>query len=130
MIIVALFGAGRIGRIHAKNAAARSDLKLKYIVDPNREASGPLARLTGAMAVDSDAALGDASISGVIIASVTNAHLDQALQAAAAGKARSVGSLSLRVSRVPIVAASALVTPWIKRCTQNPGPNTGRSAGI
>jgi myo-inositol 2-dehydrogenase/D-chiro-inositol 1-dehydrogenase len=84
---LALFGAGRIGRIHAKNAAARSDLKLKYIVDPNREASGPLARLTGAMAVDSDAALGDASISGVIIASVTNAHLDQALQAAAAGKA-------------------------------------------
>ncbi|HWX27156.1 MAG TPA: inositol 2-dehydrogenase [Steroidobacteraceae bacterium] len=87
MINVALFGAGRIGRIHAMNAAARSDLKLKFIVDPNREASGPLARLTGAAAVDSDAALGDASVSGVIIASATNAHLDQALQAAAAGKA-------------------------------------------
>jgi myo-inositol 2-dehydrogenase/D-chiro-inositol 1-dehydrogenase len=87
MFNVALFGAGRIGRIHAKNAAARSDLKLKYIVDPNREAAEPLARLTGAAAVDSDAALGDASISGVIIASATNAHLDQALQAAAAGKA-------------------------------------------
>jgi myo-inositol 2-dehydrogenase/D-chiro-inositol 1-dehydrogenase len=87
MFNVALFGAGRIGQIHAKNAAARSDLKLKYIVDPNREAAGPLARLTGAAAVDSDTALGDASISGVIIASATNAHLDQALQAAAAGKA-------------------------------------------
>ena len=87
MINVALFGAGRIGRNHAMNAAARSDLKLKFIVDPNREASGPLARLTGAAAVDSDAALGDASVSGVIIASATNAHLDQALQAAAAGKA-------------------------------------------
>src|SRR5580692_5775874 len=87
MFNVALFGAGRIGQIHAKNAAARSDLELKYIVDPNREAAQPLARLTGAVVVDSDAALGDASISGVIIASATNAHLDQALQAAAAGKA-------------------------------------------
>ena len=87
MFNVALFGAGRIGRIHAKNAAARSDLKLKYIVDPNREVAEPLARLTGAVVVDSAAALGDASIAGVIIASATNAHLDQALQAAAAGKA-------------------------------------------
>jgi myo-inositol 2-dehydrogenase/D-chiro-inositol 1-dehydrogenase len=66
MINVALFGAGRIGRIHAKNAAARADLKLKYIVDPNREAADTL---------------------GVVIASATNAHLDQALQAAAAAKA-------------------------------------------
>jgi myo-inositol 2-dehydrogenase/D-chiro-inositol 1-dehydrogenase len=37
--------------------------------------------------VDLDAVLGDASVSGVIIASATNAHLDQALSAAAAGKA-------------------------------------------
>jgi myo-inositol 2-dehydrogenase/D-chiro-inositol 1-dehydrogenase len=87
MLNVALFGAGRIGQIHAKNAAARADLKLKYVVDPHREAAGTLARLTGAVVVDSDAALGDASIAGVVIASSTNAHLDQALQAAAAAKA-------------------------------------------
>src|ERR1700693_2810477 len=86
MFNVALFGAGRIGRIHARNAAARSDFNLKYIVDPDREAAGPPAQLTGAVVVDSDAALGDASISGVIIASSTNAHLDQVLLAAAAGK--------------------------------------------
>jgi myo-inositol 2-dehydrogenase/D-chiro-inositol 1-dehydrogenase len=87
MFNVALFGAGRIGRIHAGNAAARSDLKLKYIVDPDRGAANALAKLTGAVAADVDAALGDAAISGVIIASSTNAHLDQALRAAAAGKA-------------------------------------------
>ena len=86
MFNVALFGAGRIGQIHARNAAARSDLKLKYIADPNREAADSLAHRTGAVVVDSDAALGDASISGVIIASATNAHLDQVLRAAAAGK--------------------------------------------
>jgi myo-inositol 2-dehydrogenase/D-chiro-inositol 1-dehydrogenase len=86
MFNVALFGAGRIGRIHAGNAAARSDLNLKYIVDPDRGAADPLAHRTGAVVVDSDAALGDAGISGVIIASATNAHLDQAVRAAAAGK--------------------------------------------
>jgi myo-inositol 2-dehydrogenase/D-chiro-inositol 1-dehydrogenase len=86
MFNVALFGAGRIGRIHARNAAAHSDLRLKFIVDPNREAAEPLARSAGAAAVDADAALGDATVSGVIIASATNVHLDQALQAAAAGK--------------------------------------------
>jgi myo-inositol 2-dehydrogenase/D-chiro-inositol 1-dehydrogenase len=86
MFNVALFGAGRIGQIHGRNAAAHSDLGLKYIVDPNREAAEPLARGTGAVVVDADAALGDASVSGVIIASATGAHLDQALRAAAAGK--------------------------------------------
>ena len=86
MFNVALFGAGRIGQIHARNAAACPDLSLKYVVDPDRGAADRLARLTGAVAVDLDAALGDAAISGVIIASATNAHLDQALRAAAAGK--------------------------------------------
>ena len=86
MFNVALFGAGRIGRIHAGNAAANPDLKLKYIVDPDRGAADALAARTGAVTVDGDSALGDAAISGVIIASATNAHLDQALRAAAAGK--------------------------------------------
>jgi myo-inositol 2-dehydrogenase/D-chiro-inositol 1-dehydrogenase len=86
MFNVALFGAGRIGQIHAGNAASRSDLTLKYIVDPNRGAADTLAHRTGAVVVDSDAVLGDSAISGIIIASATNAHLDQALRAAAAGK--------------------------------------------
>jgi myo-inositol 2-dehydrogenase / D-chiro-inositol 1-dehydrogenase len=86
MFNVALFGAGRIGRIHAGNAAANPDLKLKYIVDPDRRAADALAARTGAVTADGESALGDAAISGVIIASATNAHLDQALQAAAAGK--------------------------------------------
>jgi myo-inositol 2-dehydrogenase/D-chiro-inositol 1-dehydrogenase len=87
MFNVALCGAGRIGQIHAGNAAACPDLKLKFIVDPNREAADRLARSTGAVVVDFDAALGDVSISAIIIASATNVHLDQALRAAAAGKA-------------------------------------------
>jgi myo-inositol 2-dehydrogenase / D-chiro-inositol 1-dehydrogenase len=84
---VAILGAGRIGQIHARNAAASPGLTLKYVVDPNRAAADALARQTGAEVVDLDVALDDSSISGVIIASATNAHLDQSLLAAAAGKA-------------------------------------------
>ncbi len=87
MFNVAIFGAGRIGQIHARNAAAQPELTLKYIVDPNQTAADALARQTAAAVVDMDAALGDGSISGVIIASATGAHLDQSLLAASAGKA-------------------------------------------
>jgi myo-inositol 2-dehydrogenase/D-chiro-inositol 1-dehydrogenase len=87
MFNVAIIGAGRIGQIHARNAAGSAELKLKYVVDPNRVAADALAAQTGGLVVDLDAVLGDASVSGVIIASATNAHLDQALSAAAAGKA-------------------------------------------
>ena len=86
MINLAIFGAGRIGQIHARNAAALPELTLKYVVDPNRAAAEALAQQTAARVVDLDAALGDASIAGVIIASATHAHLDQALLANAAGK--------------------------------------------
>jgi myo-inositol 2-dehydrogenase / D-chiro-inositol 1-dehydrogenase len=87
MFNVAILGAGRIGQIHARNAAAQPELTLKYVVDPNRTAADALARQTAAVVVDLDAVLSDASVAGVIIASATNAHLDQALAAAAAGKA-------------------------------------------
>ncbi|HEX3949823.1 MAG TPA: inositol 2-dehydrogenase [Steroidobacteraceae bacterium] len=87
MYNVAIFGAGRIGQIHARNAAYSAELKLKFVVDPNRAAAAALASQTGAIVADVDAVLGDGSIHGVIIASATNVHLDQALAAASAGKA-------------------------------------------
>jgi myo-inositol 2-dehydrogenase/D-chiro-inositol 1-dehydrogenase len=86
MFNVAIFGAGRIGQIHARNAADSPDLTLKYVVDPNRAAAEALAGRTGAVVADVDSVLGDRSIAGVIIASATNVHLDQALSAASAGK--------------------------------------------
>ena len=86
MFDIALFGAGRIGRIHARNVAAHPTLRLKYLVDPAPQAA-ELAEQTGAVLVDTDQVLGDPDIAGVIIASPTHLHLDQCLQAAAAGKA-------------------------------------------
>jgi myo-inositol 2-dehydrogenase/D-chiro-inositol 1-dehydrogenase len=87
MFNVAIFGAGRIGQIHARNAAGSAELTLKYVVDPNRVVAEALANQTGAVVADVDTVLGDGSVSGVIIASATNVHLDQALSAAAVGKA-------------------------------------------
>ena len=87
MFNVAIFGAGRIGQIHARNAAGSAELTLKYVVDPNRAAAEALANQTGAVVADVDTVLGDGSVSGVIIASATNVHLDQALSAASVGKA-------------------------------------------
>ncbi len=87
MFNVAIIGAGRIGQIHARNAADAAELCLKYVVDQNREAAEGLAAQTGAKVADLDTVLGDSQVAGVIIASTTSAHLDQALSAASAGKA-------------------------------------------
>jgi myo-inositol 2-dehydrogenase/D-chiro-inositol 1-dehydrogenase len=86
MFDIALFGAGRIGRIHARNVGAHPALRLKYLVDPAPE-TAELAGQTGAALVDTSQVLGDPGIAGVIIASPTHLHLEQCLQAAAAGKA-------------------------------------------
>ncbi|WP_332773506.1 inositol 2-dehydrogenase [Phenylobacterium sp.] len=87
MFKIALFGAGRIGRIHAANAAAHPALTLAYVVDPVAAAARALAVETGARVTDLETALGDASVAGVIIASSTDTHLDYARRAVAAGKA-------------------------------------------
>jgi myo-inositol 2-dehydrogenase/D-chiro-inositol 1-dehydrogenase len=84
---VAILGAGRIGRIHGANAAAEGRLRLKYVVDPIPAAAQGLADATGARPATLEEVLGDASISGVIVASSTNSHLDHCVAAAEHGKA-------------------------------------------
>ncbi|HEY3888486.1 MAG TPA: inositol 2-dehydrogenase [Caulobacteraceae bacterium] len=87
MAALALFGAGRIGKIHARNAAAQPGLRLKYVVDPVAEAAQALAADIGAATATVDQALADPDIAGVIIASATDTHLDYCLRVAATGKA-------------------------------------------
>jgi myo-inositol 2-dehydrogenase/D-chiro-inositol 1-dehydrogenase len=86
MFDIALFGTGRIGRIHARNVMAHPALRLKYLVDPAPE-TAELARQTGSARAEADQVLADPGIAGVIIASPTHLHLEQCLQAVAAGKA-------------------------------------------
>jgi myo-inositol 2-dehydrogenase/D-chiro-inositol 1-dehydrogenase len=84
---LALFGVGRIGAIHARNAAAHPDLTLKYVVDPSVEIAERIAALHGAEVASVGEALADPDVAGVIIASSTDAHLELCLAANAAGKA-------------------------------------------
>ena len=84
---VAIIGAGRIGRIHARNAALNSRIELAGVVDPMADSAASLAAEWGAKVMSLDEAMDDASIGGVIIASSTDTHLDYSVRAAKAGKA-------------------------------------------
>ena len=83
---VAIFGAGRIGRIHASNIAALSGVKVKYVCDPVAVAAEQLAQIVGAAVTTMDAAFADKSIDAVAICSSTDTHSDFIGRAAKAGK--------------------------------------------
>jgi myo-inositol 2-dehydrogenase/D-chiro-inositol 1-dehydrogenase len=83
----ALFGAGRIGRMHAENLARRSDAKLLYVVDTKPEAARALAEPLGARQAGAAEALADPNVRAVLIATSTGSHADLSIAAARAGKA-------------------------------------------
>ena len=83
---VAIFGAGRIGRIHAAKLAALPGVSLKYVCDPMAGAAAELAHKHGAQVAQVDAVFADPSINVVAIASSTDTHSDLISRAAAAGK--------------------------------------------
>src|SRR6185437_10152368 len=87
MTEVALFGAGRIGTIHAGNVASQPGVKLKYIVDVDRAAAAKLAGQHGAQTADAEAVFDDSAIAAVVIGSSTDTHADLILRAAKARKA-------------------------------------------
>jgi len=87
MIEVALFGAGRIGKIHAANLAAQPGVRFKYVVDVNAEAAAALAAQHGGSSASIETALADPAVKAVVIASSTDTHADLILRSAAAGKA-------------------------------------------
>ena len=83
---VAIFGAGRIGRIHASNLCALAGVRLKYVCDPAAAAASELAQKHGAEVADIEAVFADPTVEAVAIASSTNTHSDLISRAAAAGK--------------------------------------------
>ena len=87
MTNVAIFGAGRIGKIHASNLARHPGVSLRYVVDVFPAAATELASQHGAKTADTETAISDPSVSAVVIASSTDTHADLILRAAAAGKA-------------------------------------------
>ena len=83
---VAIFGAGRIGRIHATNLAALSGVRLRYVSDPVADAAASLAGPLGAEVAGIEQVFADPAIDAVVIASSTDTHSDLLRRAAAAGK--------------------------------------------
>ena len=83
---VALFGAGRIGRIHAANLNAMPGIELVAVSDPVAASSAELARTFGARVDSIENIFADASIDAVVIGSPTTTHSDLITRAAAAGK--------------------------------------------
>ena len=83
---VAVFGAGRIGRIHAGNVAALPGVKLQFVCDPVGTAAAELAAQLGARVSTPEEVFADASIDVVVIAAPTDAHSDLITRAAQSGK--------------------------------------------
>ena len=83
---VALFGAGRIGQIHAANLAALPGVKLRFVCDPVSDSAAQLAAKVGASVSTPETVFTDASIDVVAIASPTDTHSDLINRAAAARK--------------------------------------------
>ncbi|HTJ94334.1 MAG TPA: inositol 2-dehydrogenase [Pararobbsia sp.] len=86
VVEVALFGAGRIGKIHAGNLVRQPGASLKYVVDVNAAFAQELASKHGAKVVDAQTVFNDPSVRAVVIGSSTDTHADLIMRAAAAGK--------------------------------------------
>jgi myo-inositol 2-dehydrogenase/D-chiro-inositol 1-dehydrogenase len=88
MLDLCLFGAGRIGAIHASNLAQHPGVRLRAVVDVQKKAADALAAKYGAKAFeDPKEPLEDRSINAVLIASSTPTHVDLITRSARAGKA-------------------------------------------
>jgi myo-inositol 2-dehydrogenase/D-chiro-inositol 1-dehydrogenase len=88
MLRFGLFGAGRIGRVHAASLATHPRTELVVVHDPVEAAASEVAAQYGATPTgDANVILGDPDIDAVIIASPTATHVDLLTASVRAGKA-------------------------------------------
>jgi len=88
MIRIAMLGAGRIGKIHARNVASNPRCRLVAVADPMAEAASALAESLGAEAsTEPKATLARADIDAIVIGTPTDSHVDLMLAAVRHGKA-------------------------------------------
>jgi myo-inositol 2-dehydrogenase/D-chiro-inositol 1-dehydrogenase len=83
---VAVFGAGRIGRIDAGNVAALPGVTPRFVCDPVADSAAALAAQLGTEVSTPEAVLADKGIDAVVIGSPTDTHSDLIHRAAAAGR--------------------------------------------
>ncbi len=86
MFNIALFGCGRIGKVHAVNIAAHPKTQIKAVIDPYTEGAQQLASQYGAEVMSVEQAMSDPDIHAVCICSATDTHADLIEQAAKAGR--------------------------------------------
>ena len=84
---IALIGAGRMGSLHARNAAASPRFRLKAVADHDEQLAGRLASELGASVASYAEILSNPAIRAVIVASSTSSHLENVIAAINAGKA-------------------------------------------
>ncbi len=82
-----IIGAGRIGKIHGGNVAARRDCQVLYVADADPAAAAALAGMTGAKVAVIDEILASAEVEAVAICSPTDTHADLIERSARAKKA-------------------------------------------
>jgi myo-inositol 2-dehydrogenase/D-chiro-inositol 1-dehydrogenase len=88
MIGFALFGCGRIGRVHARNIHAHAGAELVTCYDVAGPAAAAVAAELGASQAHSvDEALADPRVHAVFIASSTDTHVELIARSVQAGKA-------------------------------------------
>jgi myo-inositol 2-dehydrogenase/D-chiro-inositol 1-dehydrogenase len=82
-----IIGAGRIGKIHAGNVAARKDCAVALIADADAGAAESLAQSTGGRVGTIDDIFAASDVDAVAICAPTDMHADLIERAAQAGKA-------------------------------------------
>lgn len=88
MIRIAVLGAGRIGKIHARNVAGNPRCKLVAVADPMAEAARQLAQALGCEAsTDPKGTAERKDVDALIIGTPTDTHVDFLLLGARGGKA-------------------------------------------
>ena len=87
MLRFAIFGCGRIGRMHADVLAAHPRATLVWAQDIAADAAEATAEACGARpTTDADEALADPDVDAVLIASATPTHVDLIIRSVRAGK--------------------------------------------
>ena len=87
MLRVALFGAGRIGQVHARSIVESGEAELAWVCDPVEQAASGLAASYGAKASPEPGdAIADPTVDAVLIASGTATHTDLLRESVLAGK--------------------------------------------
>jgi myo-inositol 2-dehydrogenase/D-chiro-inositol 1-dehydrogenase len=88
MIRVAVLGAGRIGKIHARNVASNPRCKLVAVADPVENAAKALADSLGCeFAASAGATIARDDVDAIVVGTPTDTHIDFTLEGARRGKA-------------------------------------------